>query len=28
MVRVKVETTYTNQDDEKLLVSTMTVIMR
>jgi len=28
MVLVKVETTYTNQDDEKLLVSTMTVIMR
>jgi acyl dehydratase len=28
MVLVKVQTTYTNQDDEKLLVSTMTVIMR
>jgi acyl dehydratase len=28
MVLVKVQTTYTNQDDETLLVSTMTVIMR
>jgi acyl dehydratase len=28
MVLVKVQTTYTNGDDEKLLVSTMTVIMR
>jgi acyl dehydratase len=28
MVLVKVQTTYTNQDGEKLLVSTMTVIMR
>jgi acyl dehydratase len=28
MVLVKVQTTYTNQDGDKLLVSTMTVIMR
>jgi len=28
MVLLKVETTYTDQDDEKLLVSTMTVIIR
>ena len=28
MVLLKVETTYTNQDDETLLVSTMTVIIR
>ena len=28
MVLVKVETTYTNQDDETLVVSTMTVIIR